>query len=57
MDWEMFVKSFVADIDEDIAKNYDPATAETPEDVPLFLADAVASAKRYAEQYLGIKGE
>ena len=50
MNWEEFVKDFVEEIDHDIAKDLDPATAEmSPEDVEEYLGKLVAVAKRLYE--------
>ena len=51
--WEMFVKDFVGEVDYDIAKQLDPATAEVAEDAEEFLAELVEAAKRLAGQWLG----
>ncbi len=51
MNWEEFVKDFVAEVDYDISKQLDPETAEVPEDAEMLLQDLVVSAKEFAKRH------
>ena len=52
MNWEMFVKEFVAEIDYDRAKNLEAETAEVPEEAEADLAGLVEIAKRLVKECL-----
>lgn len=52
MEWEEFVKEFVAEIDYDISKDLDPKTAEVPEDAEASLSKLVIVAKELVKKYL-----
>ncbi len=55
IDWENFVKDFVAEVDYDRSKDLDASTAEVPEEAQAALDGLVRVAKRVAKKYLGFE--